>query len=121
MEVKVKFKNGKIYEGVDSLEQEEYYNGSNRRTLTVKLDKSYSVDELNKLVSDTSNIESIKVTADTWENIYDGYTMKLRLGVEQNLVTEETPETPSVYEEVVVLKLGRPTYIERQLAKLGIQ
>ena len=33
----------------------------------------------------------------------------------------ETPETPSVYEEVVVLKLGRPTYIERQLAKLGIQ
>lgn len=119
--MQIKFNNGKILNCLESLEQEEYYNGSSRRTLTVKLDKSYSMDELNKLVSDTSNIESIKVTADTWENIYDSYTMKLRLGIEQNLVTEETPETPSVYEEVVVLKLGRPTYIERQLAKLGIQ
>lgn len=119
--MQIKFNNGKILNCLNSLEQEEYYNGSNRRTLTVDFDKSYNFDELNKLVSDTENTKSIEVIADTWQNVYDNYTIKLSLGVVQKLIEETTPDSPASYEERIILKLGKLTYIEAQLAALGIK
>ena len=117
----IKFNNGTILNCIDSLEQEEYYNGSNRRTLTVDFDKNYNFDELNQLVSNTENTKTIEVSANDWQNIYDNYIIKLSLGIKQKLIEETAPDNPASYEERIILKLGKLTYIEEQLAALGIK
>lgn len=53
-------------------------------------------------------------------NVYDGYTMLLSVGIESKQVQRETSDAPAQYEGRMVVKLGKPTYIEKQLAKLGV-
>lgn len=53
-------------------------------------------------------------------NIYDGYVLKLKCGIESKLIEAETPENTAVYEDRLVFKLGKRTYIEEQLKRLGL-
>lgn len=119
----IKFANGRAISYVEAFENEEYFNGSNRRVLTMHLDKNeISVDELNTILSDESNTAEITLTNEEMgvSNVYDGYVLKLKVGVENIFTNRETPDAPAVYEDRIVFKLGKRTYIEEQLKKLGL-
>ena len=140
----------KEFEYLNSLETEEYYNGSSRRTLTVNCSSdAIGLDELNVLLTEDNlaglvmtNTEGISVYKDvlaeneegemvpTGEqefdhfdpivNYFDGYVLKLSCGITSVITQPETPDTPAVYEEQIVFKIGKRTYIEEQLHKLGL-
>lgn len=122
MALKIKFVNGKTQEYLNALETEEYFNGSNRRTLTFEIAReAANLEELDALCAEENlaKLELINEEEDI-SNIYEGYVLKLKVGVEPVLVTAETPDAPAVYEDRVVLKVGRRTYIEEKLHKLGL-
>ena len=119
----IKLANGTAFEYIDAVETEEFYNGSSRRTLTFECAVgAISVDELNTLLSDEANTQSITLenAEENAVNIYDGYVLKLKCGIENKLVKSETPETPAVYADRLVFKLGRRTFLEELLLKAGI-
>lgn len=115
---------------LDALETEEYWGGSSRRTLTFTCaPDAISIDTLNTILSDETNIRTLALqgeiakpdgTPQTITNLYEGYTMKLKVGIDNVLVQPESPDGAAVYADRLVFKLGKPTYIEAQLAALGI-
>lgn len=123
--LKIKFSdaNKTEYAYLEAKSTEEYYNGSNRRILTVAAaDDAISVDALNTLANTESNLASITLrNTDTGTvSVNDGYVLKLGVGIEPMLITPETPEAAAIYEDRLVLKLGKRTYIEQQLHDLGL-
>lgn len=119
----IKFTNGKAMPYIEAFEGEEYFNGTNRRVLTVYCKKNtISVDELNDILTDEKNTAEITLSNEEMgvSNVYDGYVLKLKVGMEQYFVSGETPEAPAVYEDRIVFKLGKRTYIEEQLKRLGL-
>lgn len=117
----IKFTNDINFEYLNALETEEYFNGASRRTLTFECEVGViSVDELNTLLSNEANTATITLTNGDVTNIYDDYVLKLKCGIENKLNSEETPEAQAVYEDRLVFKLGKRTYIEEQLKRLGL-
>lgn len=117
----IKFINGTNFEYLNALETEEFFNGASRRTLTFECAVDViGVDELNAVLSDEKNTQSVELSNGEVTNIYDGYVLKAKCGIENKLVQAETSEQPAVYEDRLVFKLGKRTYIEEQLYKLGI-
>ena len=129
--------NGEEITCLDAAEREEYCIGSSRRTLTfICAADAVSVDALNAVLSDAANTETLTLVESTvMEEVrdgkllttevpettaYEGYTMKLNVGIEKVMVQPESPDSAAVYADRLVFKLGRPTFIEQQLAKLGI-
>lgn len=114
--------NGFNWPYLSALETEEYYNGSNRRTMTLTIDPATTgVDALAAQLTE-ANLSTLVLTSDdgTISNSYTGYVLPLSCGLQSVLKQAETPETPAVYEQKLIVKLGRRTYIEEQLHKLGI-
>ncbi len=71
------------------------------------------------------NIEQEVITDEieryeTSQNIYNGYILKLKCGVESVMTESESSETPAKYEDKIIFKLGKRTYVEEQLNKLGL-
>lgn len=109
-------------EYLDAIETEEYYNGASRRTLTLTCaPDAISIDALNALLTE-ENLASITLYNEESgiSNVYDGYVLKLSCGIKSELVQAETPDRAAVYEDRLVIKLGRRTYIEEQLHRLGL-
>ena len=126
--LKIKIANTEI-EYLSAVETEEFYNGASRRTLTLTCaPDAASLDALNALLTE-EQLASISLTNDgsgeeggaqAVTNIYDGYVLKLFCGIRNELVQAETPDSAAVYADRLVIKLGRRTYIEEQLHKLGL-
>ena len=117
----IKFTDGTNFEYLNSVETEEYFNGSNRRTLTFEAAVGVvSVDALNTVMGDEANTAVIELSNGEVKNIYDGYVLKAKCGIENKLVAAETPDAPALYEDRIVFKLGKRTYIEEQLKRLGL-
>ena len=123
----INFNKGKKVDYINATETEEYFNGTSRRTLTFECNKNaISIDELNTILSDENNTKKIVLEGDVLEDgtvptsINEGYVLKLKVGVEPVLVSSETPETPAKFEDRILFKLGKRTYIEEQLKKLGL-
>ncbi len=107
---------------LNAFETEEFFNGSSRRTLTVTCaPDAISVDALNAMLTE-ENLTRITMqnADDKITNSYDGYVLKLSCGIKSELVQAETPDRAAVYEDRLVFKLGKRTYIEEQLHKLGL-
>ena len=133
----IKFNNGAAFEYLNGVETEEYFNGASRRTITFQCSAdAIGLDQLNALLSDEANTHSITLTGDVVEvmdadgnatgettqavNLCDGYVLKLKCGIENRLIAAETPDAAAVYEDRLVFKLGKRTYIEEQLKRLGL-
>lgn len=102
-----------------ALETEEYYNGSSRRTLTFDIARDEAnIEALDVLCSTESNVAKLELVNEEMDvtNIYDGYVLKLKVGVEPKLIDPET----QTYEDRVILKLGKRTPIEEKLHELGV-
>ena len=135
--MKAIFGNGAEVTYLNAIETEETWGGSSRRTLTFTCTPdAVSIDALNAVLSDSANTETLELqgaittqvdqdgkvveTQVPVTNIYEGYTMKLAVGIDKVLVQPESPDSAAVYADRLVFKLGRPTFIEQQLAALGI-
>ena len=121
--LKLKLTNGKEYEYLKAFETEEFFNGSSRRTLTFEMARTTAdLEELDTDCTET-NCETIELTNTEMgiTNIYDDYVLKLKVGVEPVLIQSESPENSAVYEDRIILKLGKRTYIEQQLKDLGVE
>ena len=117
----IKFTNGTEFEYLNAVEIEEYYNGASRRTLTFECEAGViGIDSLNAVLSNEANTASIRLVNGETANVYDGYLLKLKCGIEKKLVKEETAENAAVYADRLVFKLGKRTYIEEQLRRLGL-
>lgn len=104
---------------LQALETEEYYNGSSRRTLTFDIARDAAdIEALDILCSAEDNVARLELVNEDMgvTNFYDGYVLKLKVGVEPKLIDPET----QTYEDRVVLKLGKRTYIEQKLHGLGL-
>lgn len=108
------------------LEQEEFYNGSNRRVLTFVCEReAIAVEDLYTLLSDEDNLERIECRADDTGviNVYQKYPLMIGIGIEPYAVTqydEETGTDKTVYVDKLVWKVGKRTYIEQRLHDLGL-
>lgn len=119
------------FEYLNALETEEFYNGASRRTLTVTCaPDAIDLTGLNALLTE-EHLASIALTNDSAgtdeegnaqavTNIYDGYVLKLFCGIRNELAQAETPDRAAVYADRLVIKLGKRTYIEEQLHRLGL-
>lgn len=117
----IKFSNGTTFEYRNAIETEEFFNGSSRRTLTFECAVGViGVDKLNTLLSDETNVAHIELSNGNTTNVHDGYVIKLKCGIESKLVQAQTSESPAVYEDRLIFKLGKRTYIEEQLRILGL-
>lgn len=104
---------------LQALETEEYYNGSSRRTLTFDIARDEAnIEALDILCSAEDNVARLELVNEDMgaTNFYDGYVLKLKVGVEPKLIDPET----QTYEDRVVLKLGKRTFIEEKLHGLGL-
>lgn len=117
----IKFLNGTNFEYLNALETEEYWGGSSRRTLTIECEPGViSVDTLNDILSNENNVADITLSNEVMqaENVYSGYVLKLKCGIEPKLMSAESPEAAAVYEDKLVFKLGKRTYNEEQYKNL---
>ena len=73
----------KEFEYLEALETEEYYNGASRRTLTFNCAANViSLDELNNLLSEENLVSIVLYNMDNnIANIYEGYVLKLSVGL----------------------------------------
>ena len=119
------------FEYLDALENEQFYNGASRRTLTVTCAAdAIGLDELNALLTE-DNLGSVMLHNDhvgvdddgkviTATTLWENYALKLECGIKSVEVQKETPEYAAVYADRLVFKLGKRTYIEEALRKLGL-
>ena len=117
------FANNQQLPYLDAVETEEYWGGSNRRTLTFTCAAdAVSVDALNAILNDSANTAALSLSNEELgiTNLYEGYTMKLKIGIEPVLTQPDSPDAAAIYADRLVFKLGKPTYIEAQLARLGL-
>lgn len=121
--MKIVFGNGQELAYLNAVETEEFWGGSNRRTLRFTCEAgAMGVDALNTLLNDTANTASLTLHNAELEvtNIYEGYTMKLQVGIDRVQLQPQTAQQPATYGDRLIFKLGQPTYIEAQLARLGV-
>lgn len=119
----IQFQTGAKVGYLNALETEEFWGGSNRRVLTFTCDtEEVGVDQLNAILSEKGNLETLELVNEELgvSNIYEGYTIKMNVGLTRELQAAETPEAPAQYVDRLVFKLAKPTFIEAQLARLGI-
>lgn len=113
---------GTEFEYLKASETEKWFNGAFRRALTVTcLPNAISMDELNSVLTE-ENLANITLSStDTGIiGIYDGYVLKLKLGIENKLIQPETSDTPAAYDDRLIFELGKRTYTEEQLRKLAL-
>lgn len=119
----IQFPNSAKVNYLNALETEEFWGGSNRRVLTFTCDtEEVGVDELNAILSEKGNLETLELVNEKQgvSNIYEGYTIRMNVGLAREMQAVETPEAPAQYVDRLVFKLAKPTFIEAQLARLGI-
>lgn len=112
----------KEFEYLNAIETEEYFNGASRRTLTFNCAAgAISLDELNGLLTEENLASIVLYNVDNdITNIHEGYVLKLSVGLQNYLVEAETLDAPARYEDRIIFKLGKRTYIEEQLHRLGV-
>ena len=118
MTLTIRFANGAEMPYLAATETEEYWGGASRRTLTFQLSRAAAgLDALDALCSEENlaRLELCNAEAGI-TGIHEGYCLKLKLAVERVLADSEK----QLYEERIVLKLGKRTFIEQQLHKLGL-
>lgn len=118
----VKLANNSTFDFRMAFEGEEFFNGSNRRVLTLECKKTdeISIDTLYSRLSSETNTATIKLIndEDIVTNTLGGYVLLLAVGIKQRYI--ENLDLPPETEDYIEIKLGKRTPIEQQLFDLGI-
>lgn len=118
----ITFKNGKTI-NYDFFERtQSFYMGASREGVRCTLSAGeIPLAELNELLNDENATAELVVTgADGQQEIKTGYVIKKEIAVKNEVVQEETPQTPAVYADVMYFELCQRTYLENLLINLGI-
>lgn len=122
MALKVKFADGTSCEYISCTAQSEFWGGAQRQTLTFTIARdAVGLEDLDTITTG-DNLERLELTAEgageageDITNIYDGYSLRLKLGVEPVLLDEAT----QTYAPQVVLHLGKRTVQEEQIRSIN--
>lgn len=117
----IKLADNTTFDFTTSFEGEEYYNGSDRRVLTIQSEKdAIGLDTLYGLLTE-ENTAIIELTNEEEEitNILENYVLLLEVGIKKEVIPQI--DEPNLTKEYIEFKLGRRTYIEQMLHNLGIQ
>lgn len=132
------FANGTSLEYFDAINTFPYDGSVKRKGLLVKiLNPTVSLDELNALLNDTANLETITLVNDqfpvvdengeptgeftTITKVLDYYIIKNSISLEDLLIEAETSESPAVYAPMLSFELWQLTYNEIQQMKTAAQ
>ena len=93
--------------------------GANRDCLSFVFDNIISLDELDKIFTE-SNCEIIKITGDddNTNAIYLDYTVRAELKKYNEVAAKETPNNKAVIVERVIISMAQLTYQEKQMKLL---
>ena len=95
--------------------------GTKRDTLSFVFPGTEDISVLDNAFTDKA-CETITIIGDDEsESIYKAYTIRAELKKAPVEVSPETPETPAVTEERITVSMSQRTYIETQLAALGVR
>lgn len=98
-----------------------FVQGAKRDTLYFMFPATESLSYLDVAFTESA-CESITIIgADDTERIYKGYVIRAELKKAPVEVSPETPESPAVIEDRITVAMAQRTYIETQLAALGIK
>ncbi len=122
--LKMILKDGTTLPYTEAVEAEEYWNGASRRTLTLTAAAdAASLDALTAALTE-ENLATLTLVNDDAAapatNVYNGYVLVLACGVQSVQIAAQTADTEAAFASRLVLKLGKHTYIEAQLARLGV-
>lgn len=91
--------------------------GVNRDTLTFVFPADMSMAELDSIFS-AANCESITIEDGDNAYVHKGYTVRGELNKAAVCVSNETEETPAVYEQRINVVMGQRTYAETKMAEM---
>ena len=99
--------------------EHQYIHGSNRDVLTFVFNNSLSMDELDKIFSET-NCESITIIGDDLsEAIFNGYVIRTELIKKFEISEESTSDTDEQTVERIMISMAQRTYSETKLAQVA--
>lgn len=109
--------NGTVLYPIVVTGEKRYIQGANRDVLTFVFSDA-SMDELDSLFSE-ENCKSIRIIGDDdSEGIYKNYTIRQSITKKNEVVEEETSETPEKLESRIHVAVAQKSYTERQLELL---
>lgn len=120
----IKFKNGATIPYVDAREEPTYFDGAQRRCLTVYFaPEAITLAKLNEFASNPANLSSLLFTNDDnaptiISNVYDNYTVKMKVSLEPVTRGYDPVTGAETFVEQVILQLARLTPLEIQVAQL---
>ena len=98
-----------------------FVQGAKRDTLSFVFPATEDMGALDTAFSESA-CESIAIIGDDEsESIYKGYVIRAELKKAPVEVSPETPEAPAITEERITVSMSQRTYIETQLAILGVR
>lgn len=97
-----------------------FVQGTKRDTLSFIFPASEDISDLDVAFSEKACDTITILGDDETESVYKGYVIRAELKKAPIEVSPETPETPAVMEERITVSMAQRTYIETQLAALGI-
>ena len=123
--LKMTLQDGTSLPYTEAVEAEEYWNGASRRTLTITAQAgAASLDALTAALRE-ENLAQVTLSSDDAAapavNVYNGYVLVLACGLQSVQTAAETADTQAAYEKRLVLRLGKRTYLEEQLARLNLR
>ena len=125
---KINFANGTEWVHEEALETSEFWDGTTRRTLTVRLAPANGVtlDAVNAVLSEPANTDSVMLSnygddgALIGQGVYDHYQVKIEVAQRPTVVGADETMGEELKEDRISFKLGRLTPIEIKLAALGL-
>ena len=125
---KIKFANGTEWVHEEAVETSEFYDGTTRRTLTVRLapDKGVALDAVNDVLSNSANTDSVTLSnygddgALIGQCVYDHYQIKIEVAQRPTVVGSDEITGEETKADRISFRLGRLTPIEIKLAALGL-
>lgn len=117
--MQIKFNNGVIVDVLSVNGSTRFYQGTNRDSLEIQLEKGkYTLESLDALTANPENTKKLIILDGNGGYVHDNYTLRAELSVHSVQTAAETAESPATYEERVCIVLAQKTYAELELESL---
>lgn len=113
--MEIKLADGRTLEALVINGHNIVHQNASRDSLEFVFSKSaYSLEEIDRIFQ-PENTEQILIGE---ENLYQDYTLRVRLSLVPVVVSPSTPDTPEVVEERIEVVMAQKTYLEKQIERL---
>ena len=113
--LQVKFDNNKIYEALNVYNEETYFNGASRPSLSIEVDgETVDISEIYQVFENIGDLGKVTVSNEIAEDSFEGYILPLSFKVEYREIERETLTTVQVLKKVVTLIIATKTAAEQK-------